>query len=98
MLRSFDAVERRVGLERDAADFWIQLLQSPRGPHACPRGPKHGDEMRDTSLRLLPDFVRGGVIMRPPVSIVRILIRIKIKIGMLRRILPRNLDGPIGTF
>src|ERR1700682_3427827 len=53
--------------------------------------------MRDASFGLLPDFVRGGFVMRAPVGVVRILIGIEVKIGIALGILARDLDGAVGA-
>ena len=53
--------------------------------------------MRDASLSLLPDFARGGFVMGAPVGVIRILVRIKTKIGMAFSILTRDLYRSIGA-
>ena len=96
--RFFDAVEGGVGLERDAADLWIQLLQTTRGTDEGSSSAEHGDEVSDATFGLLPDFVRGGIVVREPVGVVRILIRVKIKIGMAVGVLARDVHGAVGAF
>src|ERR1700683_2431058 len=52
--------------------------------------------MRDASLSLLPDFVRGPVIMSLPVGFVRILVGVKILVGMLMGQFARPTNRAIG--
>src|ERR1019366_873284 len=96
--RAFDAMEGGVGLQRDTANLWIQLLQPARGADEGSGGAEHGDEMRNTPFGLLPDFVGGGFIVGTPVGVVRILIGVKIEIGMALGILARDLEGAVGAF
>src|ERR1700730_2846029 len=98
VFRALDAMESGVRLQRYALDLRVELLQSTRRPNECSSGSKHGDEVSDASLGLEPDFICGRFVMRTPVGFVRILIRIKVKIGMALSILPRDLDGAIRTF
>ena len=78
MLPAFEAVERAVGLETDAADFRIEFAEAARGADECAAGAKARDEMRDASFGLIPDFVCGAVIVRLPVRGIAVLIGIKI--------------------
>src|ERR1022692_1373245 len=98
MLRAFDAVKSGVRLQRDALNCRIQFLETPGRADEGPGGAEHGDKMRDASFGLPPDFIGSGVIMRAPVGVVRILVGIKIKIGMAFGKLAGNLDGAVGTF
>ncbi len=98
MFRPLNSMEGGVGLQRNAADVRIQLFQSARGSDECSRCPEHGNEVRDAAFGLLPDFIGRGQVMRPPVGFIRILVSIKIKIGMAFGQLARNLDRSIGPF
>ncbi len=99
MLRAFDAVKRRVGLQRDARDLRVQLLQSARRAHKSSAGPKHGDEVCHPAFGLPPDFVSGSVcVVRAPVGIVRVLIGIVIAFGIGGGHLPRLQDRAVGAF
>ena len=54
--------------------------------------------MRDTSFRLLPDFVGCAMVVSLPVGIVRILVGVVVKIGMLRGEFARDANRAIGSF
>ena len=98
VLCPFDAVERGIGLERNAANLGIQFFQPACRPDEGSGGAEHGDEVGDAAFGLLPDFVRCAFVMRAPVGVIRILICIKIQIGMALGELPRNFDGSVRTF
>ena len=53
--------------------------------------------MRDPSLSLLPDFVGRPVIVSFPVGLVRILIRIKILVGMIASQFTCHANRAIGS-
>ena len=78
VLPAFEAVERAVGLEADAADFWIEFAEAARGADECAAGAKAGDEVRDASFGLIPDFVGGAVIVGLPVRGIAVLVGIEI--------------------
>jgi len=72
------AVEGGVGLETDALNSRIELLQPPGRAHKSAARAHAGDEMGDGVFGLLPNFGRGGLVMRAPVGRVAVLIGIKI--------------------
>src|ERR1035437_1478067 len=74
VLEALQAMEGVLGLEADAADGGIELLQPTRGPDEGPRGPKTGQEDGDLPLGLLPDLHRGGVVVGAPIEGVVVLI------------------------
>src|SRR5258705_9704833 len=98
MLGPFDPVERRIGLQRNATDEWVQLFQSPGGADKSSRRTHDRNKVRDASFRLLPDLVGSGLVMRAPVGVVGILVRVEIKIGMLLCELVRDPRSAVGTF
>src|SRR5207247_2090343 len=56
----------------------VQLLQPPGSSNKSPAGAKHGYEMRDTTLCLLPNFIGSVQIMSTPIGIIRILVSVEI--------------------
>src|ERR1700723_3479314 len=98
MLCALYSMERGIGLQRNAVNMRVQFLQSAGRPNECPGGSEHGNEMSYAALGLFPDLIRGGEIMRAPVRVIRILIRIKIKIGMPLGQLSSNFDRAIRAF
>ena len=82
VLQAFEAVERRVRLHRDATNRWVQLLEPARRSHERAAGPKTGDEVRHLALGLLPDLVRRRAVVRLPVGIVRVLIRVEVLVRL----------------
>ena len=97
MLGAFDAVERGIGLERNAADPGIELSQAARGADERPACAEHGNEVGDASLGLLPDFVRGAVIVGSPVGVVGVLVGIEIFVGMFRGEFTRDANRAVGS-
>ena len=83
VLRAFDAVEGRIGLKRDAANFRIEFFQAASGAHEGSAGAHHRNEMSDTSFCLLPDFIGSAMVVCLPVGIVGILVGVEIFVGML---------------
>src|ERR1700688_2859376 len=67
VLGAFDSVKSRIRLQRDTANRGIKFLQAARGTHKSSAGTEHGDEVSDTAVSLLPDFVRSTMIVRAPV-------------------------------
>src|SRR5258706_10296926 len=98
MLGAFDPVERRIRLQRYATDSRIQLFQSPGGADESSSRPHDRNKMRDASFGLLPDFVGSGLVVRAPVGVVGILVRVEIKIGMLFRELVGDPGSAVGAF
>jgi len=98
MLGAFDAVKWRVRLQRDATDVRIEFSQASRRADESSSRPHDRYKMRDAAFGLLPDFVRGGEVMRAPVGVIGILVGIEIKIGMLYREFMGDAGGAVGTF
>src|SRR5215475_13393269 len=91
-------MERRIGLQRNASDIRIQFLQPPRRAYERAAGSKDGNEVRDPSLGLLPNFVRRAMVMSLPVGVVGILVGIVIEVRMLGVEFARHADRTIGAF
>src|SRR3989442_11790883 len=83
--------------ERNAADPGIELSQAARGADKRPAGPQHGNEVGDASLGLLPDFVRGALIMGSPVGVVGVLVGVEIFLGMCCGEFSRHPDRAVGS-
>src|SRR5205807_5346103 len=88
-------MKRRIGLQRDAAYVGIQLFQAARRAYECSTSAQHGDEMRDPTFRLLPDFISGAMVMSLPVRVVRVLVGVVIQIRMLGVELARHADRAV---
>ena len=78
VLRPFNPVKGRIWLKRNAANLRVQLLQPPGSSNKGPAGAKHGYEMRDAALCLLPNFIGSAQIMSTPIGIIRILVSVEI--------------------
>src|SRR5207247_4476615 len=78
VLRPFNPVKGRIWLKRTAANLRVQLPQPPSSSNKGPAGAKHGYEMRDAALCLLPNFIGSAQIMSTPVGVIRILISVEI--------------------
>ncbi len=78
MLPAFQAVPRTIRLQADAANFRIQLFQSPGRADERATRTQRGDKVRDAPLRSFPNFVGRAVIVRLPVRRIAVLIRIEI--------------------
>src|SRR5437660_11142280 len=98
MLGAFNPVERRIRLQRNAANLPIEFFQTTRRADESSGRSQDRYKMRDASLSLLPDLVRGSLIMRAPVGSVRILVGVKVKIRLLLRDFVRNPSSPIRSF
>ena len=98
VLEPLDAVERGVGLHRDQADTRHLGAQAPGDARERPARPEPRDEVRDPAAGLGEDLRAGRVVVRPPVGIVVVLIRIEIAVG-LGLIQPARLaDRAVGSF
>src|SRR2546426_283951 len=69
---------RRIRLHRNRAHRWVRLLQSSH--HAGKRATRSQarNKVSYSSFGLLPDFATGAFVMRAPVGVVIILIRVEI--------------------
>src|SRR5438094_8692885 len=70
VLRPFNPVKGRIRLKRNATNLRVQLFQPPGSSNKCPAGSKHGYEMRDAALCLLPNFIGSAQIMSTPVGVI----------------------------
>src|SRR5438093_10104143 len=77
-LRRSNPVKGRIRLKRNATNLRVQLFQPPGSSNKCPAGSKHGYEMRDAALCLLPNFIGSAQIMSTPIGIIRILVSVEI--------------------
>src|SRR5437588_4074694 len=84
VLPAFQAVEGRIGLQADAANFAIQFLQSPCRSDKSAAGAQPGHEMRNAARSLRPDFVRRSAVMRLPIRRIAVLVGVKIFVGLCR--------------
>src|SRR5579862_7151960 len=97
VFQSLEAMKRAAWLERNQADGWIELPQPPAGPYERAARPEAGDEMRQPAAGLLDDLRRGRVVVRAPVAVVAVLIRVEILVG-LGRVEPAGFaDGAVGA-
>src|SRR3954466_13952761 len=78
VLQPFQAMERRIRLERDALDARVQLAQATRLAHESAARPESRDKVFDSSFRLVPYLVSCSVVMGTPVSIVGILVAVEV--------------------
>src|ERR1700676_289690 len=97
MLRAFDSVKRRVGLQRNAPNFRIQFFQTSRSANESSAGAEHGNKMGDSAFGLLPDLVSRPEVMRLPVGVVRILVSVEIFVGMIGVELARYANRAVGA-
>ena len=70
-------MERRIWLDRDAANAGIELLQLSRSADKRTAGAEHGDKMSDAALGLLPNFLRRRAVMRPPTRLIAVLVGLR---------------------
>jgi len=80
VLEAFEAVQRGFGLHRDELDRGIQLTQPPADADERAARAEASDEMRDAARRLLPDFERRRIVVRAPVELVVVLIRVVVAV------------------
>src|SRR5262249_806140 len=78
MLHAFQAVKRRVWLQRNALNFWVQLFQAATRANERSTGTQRGYKRRNTMLALLPNFVCCSVIVSAPIGVVRVLVYVHI--------------------
>ena len=72
-------------LKRDQLDRRVELPQTPRAvPMNVPLVPETRHEVRERAAGLLDDLGPGRVVVRHPVAVVVVLVRIEVAIGFLR--------------
>src|SRR5208283_383727 len=98
MLCAFNAVEGRIRLDRNATDIAIELLKPARCADERTAGAQHRDKVRHTAFGLPPDLLRGAVIMRSPVRVIRVLVRVEVFLWLRSGEFPRFPDGSVGPF
>ena len=81
VLQPFDPVEGRLGLDRDEANVMTERAQAAARAHERAARTEPGDEMRHAAIGLLEDLDGGGVVVRPPVGVVVVLIGVEVLIG-----------------
>ena len=74
----------------------IEFLQAARVSYECSAGSQACHKVSYAAAGLLPNLVRGGLIMRPPIGGIAVLIGIKIFVRLGRNDLPRAEDGAVG--
>ena len=84
MLQTLEAVQRRVGLKGNQFDRRIEPPQPAAGADKRAARPEARDKMRQPTARLLDDLRPGRVVVRAPVRVVVVLVRIEIPLRLCR--------------
>src|SRR5690348_1130766 len=98
MLPAFQTVKRRVGLQTDAPNRWLEFFQASRRAHKCSACAQRRYEMCDSSASLFPNFVSGSPVMCLPIRRIAVLIRIEILLGIGSHNLLHSPDSAVGPF
>src|ERR1700741_4023909 len=98
VLPAFKSVEGGVGLQADATNGGIQLLEAARCAYEGAAGAEPGDEVGNATGGLFPNFVGGASIVRLPVRGIAVLIRIEVLFGIGGNDLMDAADGAVGGF
>ena len=88
-------MERTFRLKGNQSNRRIELPQPAARADEGAARPETGDEMRQPSARLLDDLGARRIVVRAPVRVVVVLIRIEILIGILGIQTPRLADGAV---
>src|SRR5260370_21334944 len=97
VIPTLEAMEGRVGLQADALNSRIQLLEPSLGTHKGAAGSKSGDKVGNVVFGLLPNLERGGLIVRAPICRIAVLIGIEIPLRIAGVNLARPAYGSIGA-
>src|SRR5205809_80473 len=95
VLQAFQAVERVLWLDGDRPDRGVVLFQAPCRAHERAGRAKAGDEMSDSTRRLLEDLDRRAFVVSPRVGGVRVLVGIEVSAGIARNDFADHLNGAI---
>src|SRR5918998_1642688 len=97
VLHALQPVKRRFRLERDDLYPRVVLLETLRGPDEGTAGAEARDEVRDLTVRLLPDLRPRRLVVRTGIRRVGILVRIEVLLRLLGVEPPGLPDGPVGA-
>ena len=85
VLEPLDAVQRRIGLNRDQPDVATMLAQAPADADERAARAEAGDEMRHAAVGLRQDLGRRRLVVRPPVGVVVVLVGVEVPFRVARR-------------
>src|SRR4029453_1833962 len=98
MLQALEAMKRPARLERNQLDCRIELAQTTTPAHERAARAQSGYEVREPTTRLFDDLRPRCVVVRAPISIVAVLIRIEILVRLRRMKAARLANGPVSCF
>ncbi len=75
----------------------LSSLKAAGGSHEGAGGSEAGDEVRDLTVGLLPDFVCSGAVVGAPVLVVGVLVGVEVTVGFGGRELACFADGSVGA-